>query len=64
MCKQIFLVVQPGPSHKKGASHWGKSKQTATSKKHRSPRDDDRTREKDREKDRHRKHRHRDRTLL
>ena len=52
----VIFILQPGPSHKKGGSHWGKAKQAAESKKKRS-------RDKEKSSDKgHRRGRHRDRS--
>ncbi|VDI05071.1 Hypothetical predicted protein, partial [Mytilus galloprovincialis] len=50
---------EPGPSHKKGGSHWGKTKQKVPSKKQTSH-DDERIHEKSR----HKRGRHRDRSEM
>ncbi|CAG2255062.1 unnamed protein product [Mytilus edulis] len=50
---------EPGPSHKKGGSHWGKTKQKVPSKKQ-SSRDDERIHEKSR----HKRGRHHDRSEM
>ncbi|XP_052089257.1 uncharacterized protein LOC127725998 [Mytilus californianus] len=57
--KQRKKTFEPGPSHKKGGSHWGKTKQKVPSKKPRSH-DDERIHEKSH----HKRSRHRDRSEM